>query len=41
MLKTSHDRIMTAQEASMEQAEYNQLLDDLQQAAQDYDQQAL
>ncbi|MFM2667087.1 nucleoside-diphosphate sugar epimerase/dehydratase [Vibrio mediterranei] len=39
--KTSHDRIMTAQEVSMEQAEYNQLLDDLQQAAQDYDQQAL
>jgi FlaA1/EpsC-like NDP-sugar epimerase len=39
--KTSHDRIMTAQEVSMEQAEYNQLLDDLQQAALDYDQQAL
>ncbi|MGR5503003.1 polysaccharide biosynthesis protein [Vibrio sp. DNB22_10_4] len=39
--KTSHDRILTAQEVSMEQAEYNQLLDDLQQAAQDYDQQAL
>jgi FlaA1/EpsC-like NDP-sugar epimerase len=39
--KTSHDRIMTAQEVSMEQVEYNQLLDDLQLAAQDYDQQAL
>jgi FlaA1/EpsC-like NDP-sugar epimerase len=39
--KTSHDRIMTAQEVSMEQVEYNQLLDDLQQAAQEYDQQAL
>ncbi|GAL22105.1 nucleoside-diphosphate sugar epimerase/dehydratase [Vibrio maritimus] len=32
---------MTAQEISMDQAEYNQLLDDLLQAAQDYDQQAL
>nr|WP_088876328.1 nucleoside-diphosphate sugar epimerase/dehydratase [Vibrio mediterranei] len=39
--KTSHDRIMTAQEVSMEQVEYNQLLDDLQQAAQDYDQRVL
>lgn len=36
--KTSHDRIMTASEVSMEQDEYNQLLDDLLSAAQDYDQ---
>lgn len=36
--ETSHDRIMTAQEVSIDQLTYNELLDDLQQAAQDYDQ---
>lgn len=38
VLKTSHDRIMTASEVSIEQDEYNHLLDDLLSAAQDYDQ---
>ncbi len=36
--ETSHDRIMTAQEVSIDQLTYNELLDDLHQAAQDYDQ---
>jgi FlaA1/EpsC-like NDP-sugar epimerase len=36
--ETSHDRIMMAQEVSIDLLTYNELLDDLHQAAQDYDQ---
>ncbi|MBM7037706.1 polysaccharide biosynthesis protein [Vibrio ulleungensis] len=39
--ETSHDRIMTAHEVSMKQAEYAQLLDAIQQCAERYDQEEL